>query len=279
MTKIALAQCRRSDDGDVLAMAAGYVRRAQAEDAELVVFPEAMMTAYDGSPTRFAAASQPLDGPFATGMAALAASFGVWIVFTMNEANPDGGKPFNTAVAVDGQGGLRGVYRKVHLFDAQGYRESDYLAAGNQLFEPIETSVGKVGLGICYDLRFPELARAAALEGANVLLYPAAWVAGPGKVRQWKTLLAARAIENGVFAVGCGSVDANRCGASCVFAPDGTLVAEAPGADDGANGGSADVPETLLVADIDLARVDEVRTATPSLAHRRPELYGERYGS
>ena len=95
------------------------------------------------------------------------------------------------------------VYRKTHLFDAFSWKESDSTLPGEVLHEPVNTPLGKAGLGTCYDLRFPEPARIQALKGAEVLIYPSAWVDGPDKFMQWEALLRARAIENTVFTIGC----------------------------------------------------------------------------
>ena len=260
MFTIALAQCRRPEDGDVIADVRQWVEQASAKEADLLVFPEALMTKYEGSIERFAALAQPLDGPFCQAIDALAAQFSLWIAYTMNELNPEG-LPFNTAVVVDAEGRRRGLYRKIHLFDAQGERESERMAAGDALMQPIEAPFATIGLGICYDLRFPEVALSAALGGAQVMLYPAAWVAGPTKVEQWETLLRARAIENGMFVAGVSSVDKGRAGHSCIIAPDGTVLA------------AGDDSEQLVVCDIDTSEIDRIRNATPSLTHRRPRCY------
>lgn len=226
MFTIALAQCKRPDDGDVVRNVRAWVRRAADAGADLVVFPEALMTRFDGSPERFAAAAQPLDGPFPQAIDALAAEFGLWIVYTMNERNPDG-LPFNTAVITDDAGFQRATYRKTHLFDKQGERESTYTAPGSELMTPVKAPFATIGLAICYDLRFPELTAEAARAGADLMLFPSAWVAGPDKINQWKTLLRERATENAIHVAGVSSVDPNRTGHSCIFAPDGTLLAEA----------------------------------------------------
>ena len=258
---LALAQCGHRVDGDALALVADWAARAAGQGAQLLVFPECLMTPYEKEPADYAASAQPADGPFACGVAAVAAQHGLWIAFSANEADPAGGRPFNSALVVDAAGELRLHYRKVHLFDAGSYRESAKMQAGSKLPAPIDTPWGKLGVGVCYDLRFCEFARAQALAGCDVLLYPAAWVAGPNKVRQWRTLLAARAIENGMFVAGlsrCGGVYAAH---SAVYAPDGRALALAG---DG---------EELLVATLDLDEVAAAREAVPVLRHRRPELY------
>mgnify|MGYP002509763974 CR=1 FL=1 len=226
MFTIALAQCRRPEDGDVVRNARAFVRRAAGAGADLIVFPEAFMSRFDGSVERFCAASQPLDGAFPQAIDALANEFNLWVAYTISEHNP-GGLPFNTAIITDASGAQRGAYRKTHLFDKQGERESAYTAAGDALMPPIKAPFATIGLAICYDLRFPEVTAAAAANGADLMLFPSAWVDGPDKVNQWKTLLRERAAENAIHVAGVSSVDPNRAGHSCVFAPDGTLLAEA----------------------------------------------------
>ncbi|HAM16287.1 MAG TPA: hydrolase, carbon-nitrogen family protein [Eggerthellaceae bacterium] len=262
---LGLAQCAHPDDGDVVAQIGRFAREARMRGVHLLVFPEAIMTRYEGSPERFAAQAQAPDGPFAKAVDDIAAREGIWIAYTMNEVNPRGGHPFNTAVICDAEGRQRARYRKVHLFDAQGYRESDYLSAGARMMSPVQAPFARIGLGICYDLRFPEVALAAALEGAQIMLYPASWVDGPAKVVQWEALLAARAVENGFFVAGVGSCNERRIGHSCVFAPDGTQLIVCDG------------EEQLATCAIDLHELERVRAATPSLAHRRPDCYGHIY--
>ena len=270
--RMGLAQCRHPQDGDVVGLVDEWAHRAKDAGVDLLVFPESLMTPFELSDDDFAAASQPLGGPFCAAMAAIAAKRGLWMVYTVNE-RPDGqdlcARPYNTAVVVDDAGARRGVYRKVHLFDTDFVKESDKVAPGEALMSPIETPFCKLSLGICYDVRFPELARAAALAGCQVLVYPAAWVDGPRKVSQWRTLLAARAIENELFVAGLsrcdrefGSAKRDYAGHSCVFGPLGEEIATAEGAS----------PE-LVVADIDVDAIAAARAAMPVLAHRRTDLY------
>lgn len=260
---IGLAQCCHPVDGSIEAVVASarvWCEQARGRGVDLLVFPEALMARFEGDCDAYIAAAQTLDGSFCRAMDALAREHGLWIVYTVNEKNP-AGNPFNTAVITDAQGVQRGVYRKVHLFDSATTCESDRMAAGDRLFDPVDTPFGRVGLAICYDLRFPEVARRAALAGCEVLVIPAAWVDGRLKAEQWKTLLAARAIENELFVAGVSRVDKGCVGQSAVFAPDGVMVAHAGD------------QETLLTARIDTAQIERVRAAIPVFEHRRQELY------
>lgn len=260
---IGLAQCRYPRDASIeatIASARAWCEHACARGVDMLVFPEALMTRFEGDRDAYIAAAQALDGPFCAAMDALAREHGLWLAYTVNETNP-AGNPFNTAVVVDAAGAQRGVYRKAHLFDSATTCESDRMAAGDRLFDPVDAPFGRIGLAICYDLRFPEVARHAALAGCEVLVVPAAWVDGRLKAEQWKTLLAARAIENELFVAGVCRADRGCVGQSAVFAPDGVMIAH------------ADDQETLLTARIDTAQIERVRAAIPVFEHRRPELY------
>ncbi len=258
---VGLAQTCHPDDGDVVSLVEAYARDAHEAGVDLLVFPECLMSRYESELGDFLAQSQPVDGPFACAVAEIARAGGLWIVFTMNELNGKGGLPYNTALVVDDEGAQRGVYRKVHLFDSETTRESERMAASDELFDPIGTPFGKLGLAICYDLRFPEVARHAALRGCDLLVYPSAWVAGPDKVRHWETLLAARAIENELFVAGVCRADDGYIGNSMLVGPDGAVRVRA---------GEA---EGLAVARIDTSELERARRRIPVLQHRRPDVY------
>lgn len=259
--KVGLAQTCHPEDADVVALVERFLIEASQAGVQLLVFPESLMSVYELEKQAFLNEAEPVGGPYTQAIDALAAKYGMWVVYTLNEYNPEG-NPFNTAIVVDNEGKRRGVYRKVHLFDTDFTQESDRMASGNALFEPIETPFGKLGLGICYDLRFPELARAAALQGCDMFVYPAAWVDGPLKAHQWRALLTARAIENQAFVIGVSRADERYIGQSVLVDPYGEVLAE---------GGTT---EELIVGEIDTKKLDAIRSAMPVLAHRRADVYG-----
>ena len=261
---LGIAQTCHPVDGDVVALVRAYARKAKAAGAQLLVFPESLMSVYEKEREAFVNESQPVDGPFPAAMNAIAREEGLWLVYTMNERADNGGLPFNTAIITDDMGTVRGIYRKTHLFDTDFTQESSRMQASDALFQPIDTPFGRLGLAICYDLRFPEVARVEALDGCQVMIYPAAWADGKVKAHQWRTLLAARAIENGMFVVGVSRADAGYIGQSCVVDPRGTIIAQA-GPD-----------EQLLTCTIDTDLIAQVRAINPTLDHRRPALYGTR---
>jgi deaminated glutathione amidase len=155
------------------------------------------------------------------------------------------------------RGGAVADYRKIHLYDSFGYRESDVLAAGKLTPVTFELAGFTVGVMTCYDLRFPELGRRLVDAGADVLVVPSAWVAGPRKVEHWTTLLRARAIENTVYVVGVGQPGPRYTGHSMVVDPLGDVVAS-----------TGDGP-AVVRAELDPAAVLRARETNPSLANRR----------
>lgn len=223
--------------------------------ADLIVLPEAFARDFGEPGSALAPYAEPLDGPFVTALRELADRSGAAVVAGMFEVAPDPDRPFNTLVLT--RDGSLTTYRKIHLYDSFGQRESDLVSPGPT--EPVVADLGgtKVGLMTCYDLRFPELARALATVGADVIVVPAAWVAGPGKVDHWETLLRARAIENVCWVVAAAQPGPRYCGHSMVIAPDGTVVARA---EDG---------DAWLVAEVRVGEVAEARRRNPSLANRR----------
>jgi predicted amidohydrolase len=236
--------------------------RALAEQPEvphLVVLPEA--TQADFTDRDLDAVAEPLDGPFVALLAQQARQWATTVVAGMFERRPDG-LPWNTLVAVGPDGGLLATYRKTHLYDAFGFRESDRLSGGDPqaVTVAVPGSDGPlVGLMTCYDLRFPEQARALVDAGADLLVVPSAWLAGPSKTDHWRTLLRARAVENTAYVAGVGKAGPRYCGSSLLVDPMGLLVVgPLPEHEDG-----------VVAADAVTARVADVREVNPSLANRR----------
>lgn len=257
---VGLAQCKHPEDRNVPALVESFAQRAVEASVDLLVFPESLMTSYEKERGAFLDEAEPLGGKFTEAIDAIAKKYGLWMVYTVNEKNP-GGNPFNTAVIVGPDGSRAASYRKVHLFDTDFTHESDRMSKGDQLFTPVDLPFAKIGLAICYDLRFPEVARNAALQGCQLMLYPAAWVSGDLKIHHWKTLLAARAIENEMFVAGVSRVDKGYIGTSCIFDPKGVELA---------CGGDQ---EELVIAKIDTDAIEDVRYRMPVFKHRQPELY------
>ncbi len=228
--------------------------------ADLVVLPEGTMHDFGSADHDLRAAAEPLDGPFVATLAAQARRLGATVVAGMFErpgSDGTGDLPFNTLVVVGPDGSLTATYRKIHLYDSFGYRESDRLSAGP--IEPVVVDVAGVptGLMTCYDLRFPEMGRALVDAGAELFVVPAAWVAGEHKLHHWRTLLTARAVEDTVAVAAAAQGGSRYTGHSLVVDPWGAVVAEA-GADD-----------DLVEAVVEPGDVASARDVNPSLSNRR----------
>ncbi|WP_396290454.1 carbon-nitrogen hydrolase family protein [Curtobacterium sp. KT1] len=272
---IAAAQFAPADDSAAnLETVRAAAVDAAARGAALLVTPEYSSYFTAEIDDRFVAAAQPLDGPFVSGLQDIARDTGVALVVgiaetteaaTTDAATTAGPTRFrNTLVAVLPTGELAATYRKVHLYDAFGSRESDRIESGDPEQLPVFELEGvRIGLETCYDLRFPEVTRRLAAPehgAADVVVLPAEWVRGPGKEHHWRTLLTARAIENTVWVVGVGQTPPIGIGASVVLDPSGVAVAAA-----GSTPGR-------LVATVDTAVTDAVRRVNPSLGLRRYDV-------
>ncbi|MFD1147447.1 carbon-nitrogen hydrolase family protein [Saccharothrix hoggarensis] len=257
--RVALCQIASSTDpaANLDAVRAGTARAA-AGGARVVVFPEATMCRF-GVP--LGPVAEPLDGPWAGAVRAIADEHGVVVVAGMFTPAPDG-RVANTLLVTGG--GRHVGYDKIHLFDAFGFTESRTVAPGA---EPVAVEVDGVTLGLatCYDVRFPELFRALADRGATAVVLCASWGAGPGKREQWELLVRARALDCTSWVLACGQADpgVNHGGAptgigfSAVVSPLGEVVerlAGEPGA---------------ILADIDTDSVAAARRTLPVLANRR----------
>lgn len=229
--------------------------------ADLLLCPEyAMGFPRKGGP---AVLGQPLDGPFVTGLRELARIHSMWIVCGVLEESDDPDRPYNTAVVINRAGELVRTHRKHHLFDRGSSHESDKFTPGDRLFEPFDTDFGRVGLMICYEVRFPEVARLQAMDGAEFLLTIASFVCGEGKSQAWHALLAARAIENGCFVLGADQVKPPvALGESAAYGPNALCLGALDGTEEG-----------VLFVECGRETVQSYRTDFPSLQQRRTDLY------
>lgn len=226
-------------------------------DVDLVVFPEAFARDFGSAGSAVGEYAETADGPFASEVARVAEDRGATLVAGMFETSGMPDPPFNTLVVRGGADRTRADYRKIHLYDSFGYRESDVLSAGPATPSVVDIGGVRTGLMTCYDLRFPELARALVDAGAELIVTPAAWVAGERKVDHWRTLVRARAIENTVYVAAAAQPAPRYCGHSLVVDPLGDVLAEAG---DGSE---------IVSATISRARLDEARRLNPSLSNRR----------
>jgi predicted amidohydrolase len=263
----------RADMAENVRVAGGLVEEAASAGARFVALPETW--AFKGRRDGIMASAEAVDGSSNAALAELAARLGIFVLAGSHyEPSPVTDRVYTTSVLLGPDGGVLATYRKIHLFDAVSgeavYRESSYLTPGAEVVtaEIDVKPVGPVtlGLSICYDLRFPELYRSLALAGAQLLCVPSAFTTHTGAAH-WEALLRARAIENGCFVIAPDQVGEHLPGRECfghsmIVDPWGDILAELP---DGVG---------ICIADLDLARVDEVRAQIPSLRDRRPDAYG-----
>jgi predicted amidohydrolase len=223
--------------------------RAASRGARVVLFPEYSSYFVDPFDETLAANAEEVDGAFVAALTSLAADSGVVVVAGLLEKSTDDRRVRNTVVA---------VYRKLHLYDAFGQRESDWVEPGEiSTPQTFEVDGLRFGLMTCYDLRFPEVARTIVDEGVDVVLVAAEWVRGPLKEHHWRTLLQARAIENTVFVAASDHPPPLGVGHSLVVDPQGVAIATV--------GTTTDV----AVAHLDVDAVARVRRVNPALELRR----------
>ncbi|HXS66448.1 MAG TPA: carbon-nitrogen hydrolase family protein [Streptosporangiaceae bacterium] len=264
--RVALCQLPVSSEPSInLKRIESALTSAKEQGSDLAVFPESSMVRFSAD---LREAAEPLDGPFCTGLSQAARSTGVALAAGIFTTGPDN-LVYNTTVAIDAAGKLVAAYRKIHLFDALGTRESETVAPGNEIVVA-ELAGLKVGFLTCYDVRFPELARALAIRGADLLVIPSAWAAGLFKEEHWVTLVRARAIENTIWIAAADQVPdldepptkaPTGVGRSLLVDPMGTVrldLGSAPG---------------IAVGIVDTEMTARVRSALPSLHHRRPDIF------
>lgn len=258
-TGIAVAQFAPGDDvADNLVTMRNLAATAASRGAKLIVFPEYSAYFSPAMGPDWVEAAEHLDGTFVAGVGAIAKVLGVHIVAGMLEATDDASRFSNTLVAVDPSGVVIAKYRKLHLYDAFGQRESDFVVAGT--IESPETFVVDgltMGLQTCYDIRFPEATRRLVDAGAEVVLLPSEWVRGPLKEYHWRTLVTARAIENTVYVAAADHAPPIGAGNSMIVDPMGVELVTI--------GEQTDV----AIAWVSRARIDEVRRFNPALELRR----------
>ncbi len=258
------------------------IRQAAAAGANLVLLPELHTSTYfcqTEDASRFDQA-EAVPGPTTQHLAAIASELGVVIVASVFERRA-AGLYHNTAVVLERDGSVAGCYRKMHIPDDPGYYEKFYFAPGDQGFVPVATSVGVLGVLVCWDQWYPEAARLMALAGAEILLYPTAIGWDPGdpaaererQLDSWITIQRAHSIANGLPLAACnrhghepdlqGHTDGIEFwGSSFLTGPQGEMLAQAP----------AGSP-AVIVADVDLGRTEAVRRIWPFLRDRRIDAY------
>lgn len=265
--KAAIVQMKSSVDKELnLAHSLKLINEASKKKARLICFPEFQM-AY--SPPEQKSESlhkiaEKITGNFVSTLSNSAKQNRITVIATLYEiinTNDKNHKVFDTGVIINKLGKLQTIYRKVHLYDALGFKESKKLLAGSIIEKPSKTSVGKLGLLICYDMRFPEISRILTVNGANILISPSAWVAGFMKREHWEIMVKARAIENGVYVLAPNQVGNIYCGHSMAVDPFGATIVD------------MENREGIEFIDIDCSKIDTTRRTLPLLTNRRTDVY------
>jgi N-carbamoylputrescine amidase len=281
--KVGLVQMSMTADPAAnLATAVSRVQEAARAGAAVVCLPELFRTLYIGQREdhELFNLAETIPGPSTAALGKVARDAGVVVIAPLFERRA-AGVYHNTAAVIDADGEIKGIYRKMHIPDDPAYYEKFYFTPGDLGFRAFDTRAGRIGTLVCWDQWYPEGARLTALQGAGILFYPTAIGWHPAEKAQygsqqldaWRTVQRSHAIANGCWVAAVNRVGMERLdgqgpgiefwGHSFLADPFGVVVAEAPGDQ-----------EALLVAEVDLGRVEEVRRHWPFLRDRRTDAYG-----
>ena len=265
--RAAIVQMKSSEEKEHnLAYSVKLIDEAAKRKARLICFPEFQM-AYSPAEQKTESLhriAEKISGNFVSTLSNSARQNKINVIATMYEiinTNEKSQKVFDTGIIINELGKVQSIYRKVHLYDALGFKESKKLLAGSIIEKPSKTSVGNLGLQICYDMRFPEISRILTVNGANILVSPSAWVAGFMKKVHWEVMVRARAIENGVYVLAPNQVGNIYCGHSMAIDPFGATVLDMKNR------------QGIEYVDIDTAKIDTTRRTLPLLMNRRTDVY------
>lgn len=263
----------REDKEKNIQKALKFVDQAAKEGAKLVCLPEYIDYMGPDDKELKQKMSETIPGSTTNLFSEKAKALGIYINCGSFMEKADDGRSYNTSVLFNDKGEIIATYRKMHLYDVEmedriSIKESDAIKPGSEL-SVVDTPVGKMGLSICYDVRFPELYRSLALQGAQIMFIPAAFPIYTGYLH-WELLIRARAVENQCYVIATGQygfydtgegVEDAKYGSSMIVDPWGTVIARAPEG------------EGIITADIDITKVDEFRNTIPCFKHRKPEYY------
>ena len=240
-----------------------YIQKGALKNAKLCAFPEFMMfyTNSNQSPKQLASLSESINGNFVSTIAKTAKENHIQVIGSFYEKSRKKDRVYDTSFVINSLGKVISTYRKIHLYDALGFRESDKMTSGSKIAKPVKTSLGKIGMMICYDLRFPEMARSLAASGSQILIAPSAWVKGYMKEEHWIIINKVRAIENGCYVIAPDQVGNIYCGRSLVVDPFGKILLDMK------------KKQGIGFVEIDLNKVKQTRKVLPLLKNRRTDIY------
>ena len=262
--KVAIVQFKASTNKETnLKKIINFIIKAAKHQAELIAFPEFMMFYTNSSQTakELANLSETIQGNFVARIAEEAKNNKIQVVGTFYEKSKIKNRVYDTSFVIDKFGKIISTYRKIHLYDALGFKESKKMTSGSKIANPVQTSIGKIGMMICYDLRFPELSRSLAASGSEILIAPSAWVQGLMKEEHWITINKSRAIENGCYVIAPDQVGNIYCGRSIVIDPYGKVLLDMK------------KKQGIGYVDIKLKKIKETREVLPLLKNRRTDIY------
>ena len=262
--KVAVIQFKASTKKDEnLKKIISYIEKAASKNATLCAFPEFMMFYTKSSQTskELSNLSETITGNFVSSISQAAKENHIQVVGSFYEKSKKNNRVYDTSFIINNLGKVISTYRKIHLYDALGFKESKKMIAGSKISKPVSTSLGKTGMMICYDLRFPEVSRILTLAGSEVLIAPSAWVKGPMKEEHWITINKTRAIENGCYVISPDQVGNIYCGRSIVVDPFGKILLDMK------------KKQGIGYVEIDLKKVKQIRKSLPLLKNRRADTY------
>ena len=243
-----------------------YIKEAADRQADYIFFPEFQMAFSSNTQTLdelYKTAETLSDSKFIKRLCQYSKKYKIGIIGTFFEKNPykKDKRVFDTAFSTDKNGKIVSVYRKLHLYDAFGFKESLKFSRGDKIPKLITTPIGKMGIMICYDIRFPELSRILTVNGSDIIVIPSGWIHGIMKEEHWITMLKARAMENGVYVIAPNQVGNIFCGRSMIVDPLGSIL--------------TDLGDKIGVefVEIQRERIDEIRKTLPLLKNRRTDIY------
>ena len=240
-----------------------YIREASRNGARMIAFPEFAMfyTPRSQTPAELSSLAEPITGDFVKRIADCAKENTIDVICTMYEKSPRKDRVYDTAFLVERSGKTILHYRKIHLYDALGFRESDKMTPGSAIPKPVKSEIGRLGMLVCFDLRFPEISRILASSGSEVLVAPSAWVQGDQKEDHWITLNKTRAMENGCYVIAPDQTGNTYCGRSIVVDPYGRVLLD------------MEKQQGIGYVEIDPRMVYETRSTLPLLRSRRTDVY------
>ena len=262
--KVAIVQFKASTNKEInLKKIINYIIKAAEKKATLVAFPEFMMFYTNSSQTskQLANLAETINGNFIKTISKTAKENHIDVVGSFYEKSPKKDRVYDTSFVIDKTSKVISTYRKIHLYDALGFRESDKMVKGSKIAKPVTTSIGKIGMMICYDLRFPEMSRSLAVAGSEILIIPSAWVKGNMKEEHWITINKTRAIENGCYVIAPDQVGNIYCGRSIAVDPYGKILLDMK------------KKQGIGYVNIELKNVKQIRKILPLLKNRRTDIY------